>query len=101
MKAKTIKQKPTTPRTVPGPDPLEPVSVRTSPARQPSRRRAGSGDKAIDHKIRDLLADPAVAVPNEDLVEDILETVFRMARTANRGEMKLVTRSLREMGRAF
>jgi|CXWL01.1.fsa_nt_gi uncharacterized protein (TIGR00730 family) len=96
-----IQKKQTTEKLVPGVDPLEPRSVRTSPARQRSRRRTGSGDPAIDQKIRDFLDDPAIQVENEDRLQDILETAFRMARTANRGEIKLVARSLREMGRAF
>jgi len=94
-------EKRTTERLVPGVEPLEPASVRTSPVRQRSRRRTGSGDPVIDQKIRDFLDDPAIVVENEDRLQDILETAFRMARTANRGEMKLVSRSLRELGRAF
>ena len=69
--------------------------------RQRSRRRTGSGDPVIDQKIREFLDDPAIQVENEDRLQDILETAFRMARTANRGEMKLVSRSLRELGRSF
>ncbi len=95
------REKRTTEKLVPGMDPLEPQSVRTSPARQRSRRRTGSGDPAIDQKIREFLDDPAIEVANEDRLQDILETAFRMARTANRGEIKLVARSLRELGRAF
>jgi hypothetical protein len=84
---------------VPGVEPLEPRSVRTAPTRQRIRRRAGSGDRALDEKIRELAA--SVEADDADLLEDIVETAFRVARTANRGEMKLVSRSLREMGRAF
>ena len=91
--------KPHTQELVPGVEPLEPRSVRTSPTRQRIRRRTGSGDRDIDARIRALLAE--VEVADEDLLQDILETVFRMARGANRGEMKLVSRSLRELGRAF
>lgn len=94
-------QKQPTERVVQGVEPLEPQSVRTSTVRQRSRRRTGSGDPVIDEKIRAFLADPSIEVANEDRLQDILETAFRMARTANRGEMKLVSRSLREMGRAF
>ena len=94
-------EKRTTERLVPGVEPLEPASVRTSKVRQRSRRRTGSGDPVIDQKIREFLDDPAIEVENEDRLQDILETAFRMARTANRGEMKLVSRSLRELGRAF
>jgi uncharacterized protein (TIGR00730 family) len=94
-------EKRTTERLVPGVEPLEPASVRTSKIRQRSRRRTGSGDPVIDRKIREFLDDPAIEVENEDRLQDILETAFRMARTANRGEMKLVSRSLRELGRAF
>ena len=94
-------EKRTTERLVPGVEPLEPQSVRTSAVRQRSRRRTGSGDPVIDQKIREFLDDPAIEVQNEDRLQDILETAFRMARTANRGEMKLVSRSLRELGRAF
>jgi uncharacterized protein (TIGR00730 family) len=86
---------------VPGVEPLEPRSVRTAPVRQRSRRRTGSGDPVIDQKIRAFLDDPAIEIENEDRLHDILETTFRMARTANRGEMKLIARSLRELGRAF
>ena len=88
-----------TARLVTGVEPLEPSSVRTSPTRQRIRRRAGSGDAAIDGKIAELLAQ--VEVENADLLQDTLETVFRIARTSNRGEMKLVRRSLHELGRAF
>ncbi len=91
--------KPQNPMAVPGVDPLEPRSVRTSPTRQRVRRRTGSGDPALDEKVRELVAGAEVA--DADLLEDIVETAFRMARTANRGEMKLVSRSLRELGRAF
>jgi uncharacterized protein (TIGR00730 family) len=94
-------QKKQTEKLVPGVEPLEPQSVRTSKVRQRSRRRTGSGDPIIDQKIRDFLDDPAIQVENEDRLQDILETAFRMARTANRGEMKLVSRSLRELGRSF
>lgn len=102
----TIRQMPTpskqpTGRVVQGVEPLEPQSVRTSTVRQRSRRRTGSGDPIIDRKIRDFLNDPAIEVDNEDRLQDIMETAFRMARTANRGEMKMVARSLRELGRSF
>ncbi len=80
-------------------EPLEPASRRLSPTRQRMRRRTGSGDRALDDRIRALIAGAEVA--NADLVEDIIETAFRMARGANRGEIKLVARSLRELGRAF
>ena len=63
--------------------------MRTSPTRQRMRRRTGSGDRAIDEKIRALVTDPPPA--DADLLEDIVETAFRIARTANRGEMKLVS----------
>ena len=53
----------------------------------------------MDEKIAELVA--SVDVADADLLEDIVETAFRMARGANRGEMKLVARSLRELGRAF
>lgn len=82
-----------------GVEPLEPRSVRTSPTRQRLRRRSGSGDRALDEKIRALVGEFAPA--DADLLEDIVATAFRMARTANRGEMKLVSRSLRELGRSF
>jgi uncharacterized protein (TIGR00730 family) len=81
-----------------GVEPLEPRSVQTSSPRR-IRRRAGSGDPAIDERIH-ALAELADAGERE-LLEDIIQTSFRMARGANRGEMKLVSRSLREMGRAF
>ena len=88
-----------TERTPLGVEPLEPASVRTSPTRQRIRRRTGSGDAAIDAKIAELLG--GVDVEQADLLQDTLETAFRIARTANRGEMKLVRRSLHELGRAF
>jgi len=84
---------------VTGVEPLEPRSRRTSPARQRLRRRGGSGDRALDERIRALVAGAGVA--DRELVADIVETAFRMARTSNRGELKLVSRSLRELGRAF
>jgi len=87
------------PQALTGVEPLEPQSRRTTPSRQRMRRRTGSGDRALDEQIRALVAslDPA----DGDLLEDMVETAFRMGRTANRGEMKLVSRSLRELGRAF
>jgi len=87
------------PQLAPGVEPLEPRSVRTSPSRQRLRRRTGSGDRALDEQIRELVA--GVDAADAELLEDIVQTAFRMARTANRGEMKLVARSLRELGRAF
>src|SRR5438874_8386533 len=87
------------PEIVPGVEPLEPRSVRTSPTRQRVRRRTGSGDRDLDEQIRALVEGTGAA--DADLLEDIVETAFRMGRTANRGEMKLVSRSLRELGRAF
>ncbi len=82
-----------------GVEPLEPASRRMTPTRQRLRRRRGSGDPALDERIRSLVE--SVEAENADLVEDIIQTAFRTARTANRGEMKLVSRSLRELGRAF
>ncbi len=87
------------PPVLPGIEPLEPASVRTSPTRQRMRRRTGSGDRQLDDRIRKLVA--GVDVADRDLLEDIIETSFRMARTANRGELKLVSRSFRELGRSF
>ncbi|HEY8173269.1 MAG TPA: TIGR00730 family Rossman fold protein, partial [Dehalococcoidia bacterium] len=63
------------------------------------RRRTGSGDRALDEKIRALVE--SVGVDDPDLLEAAVETLFRTAKAANRGEMKLVSRSLRELGRAF
>jgi uncharacterized protein (TIGR00730 family) len=94
-----IQEKHETERLVAGVEPLEPASVRTSRTRQRVRRRAGSGDRSIDAKIEELVA--GVEVEHADLLQDTLETAFRIARTANRGEMKLVRRSLQELGRAF
>ena len=91
--------KPTQPPVVPGVEPLEPASRRLTPSRQRMRRRTGSGDRALDEKIRALVAEADPDAP--DLLEDLVETAFRMARTANRGEMKLVARSFRELGRSF
>jgi uncharacterized protein (TIGR00730 family) len=88
-----------TERTPIGVEPLEPASVRTAPTRQRIRRRAGSGDASIDAKIAELVA--SAEITHADLLQDTLETAFRIARTANRGEMKLVRRSLHELGRAF
>jgi uncharacterized protein (TIGR00730 family) len=80
-------------------EPLEPRSTRTSPTRQRMRRRIGSGDRALDEKIAALVAEAGVT--DADLLAAGIETLFRAARTANRGEMKLVSRSLRELTRAF
>lgn len=80
-------------------EPLEPKSVRTSPTRQRLRKRTGSGDRALDQKIADLVA--TVDVADADLLQQGVETLFRMSTVANRAEMKLVSRSLRELGRAF
>lgn len=88
-----------TERQAQGVEPLEPTSVRTSPTRQRIRRRVGSGDATIDARIADLMA--SVEIENADLLQDTIETAFRIARTANRGEVKLVRRSLHELGRAF
>ena len=96
---KPTDEKHQTDKLAPGVEPLEPISVRRSAPRQRVRRRAGSGDATIDAAITAMLAD--VDVPNEDLLQDTLETVFRIARTANRGEVKLVRRSLHELGRSF
>jgi len=83
----------------PGIEPLEPTSRRTTPTRQRMRRRSGSGDRVLDERIRQLVSEASIA--DSDLLEDIIETAFRMGRTANRGELKLVSRSFRELGRAF
>ncbi|MBF6600653.1 MAG: TIGR00730 family Rossman fold protein [Dehalococcoidia bacterium] len=84
---------------VPSIEPLEPASRRLSPTRQRMRRRTGSGDRVLDDRIRALIA--SAGMENADLLEDIVATAFRMARGANRGEMKLISRSYRELGRAF
>ncbi len=84
---------------VAGVEPLEPLSTRTSPTRQRLRRRTGSGDRALDARVAELVA--SADVPDPDLLAAAVETMFRMARTANRGELKLVSRSMRELGRAF
>jgi hypothetical protein len=86
---------------VPGIEPLEPRSTRTSPTRQRMRRRTGTGDRALDDKIRLLVEEAPFDVADPDLLQQAVETMFRTARTANRGEMKLVSRSMRELGRAF
>lgn len=80
-------------------EPLESLSQRTSPTRQRMRRRTGSGDRTLDAKIAELVA--SVNAADADLLAQAVETMFRMARTANRAEMKLVARSMRELGRAF
>jgi uncharacterized protein (TIGR00730 family) len=86
---------------VPGVEPLEPRSTRMSPTRQRMRRRTGTGDRALDEKIRQLVEEAPFDIADADLLEQAVETMFRTARTANRGEMKLVSRSMRELGRAF
>jgi uncharacterized protein (TIGR00730 family) len=86
---------------VPGIEPLEPLSTRTSRTRQRMRRRTGTGDRALDEKIRMLVEEAPFPVADGDLLQQAVETMFRTARTANRGEMKLVSRSMRELGRAF
>jgi uncharacterized protein (TIGR00730 family) len=86
---------------IPGIEPLEPRSTRTSPTRQRLRRRTGTGDRALDEKIRALVENAPFDVADADLLEQAIETMFRTSRTANRGEMKLVSRSMRELGRAF
>jgi uncharacterized protein (TIGR00730 family) len=85
----------------PGVEPLEPRSTRTSPTRQRIRRRTGSGDRALDAAIAELVEQAPFPIADGDLLAQGIETLFRMARSANRGEMKLVARSMREMGRAF
>ncbi|MEX2247782.1 MAG: TIGR00730 family Rossman fold protein [Dehalococcoidia bacterium] len=87
------------PPAVTGVEPLEPRSRRTAPSRQRLRRRTGSGDRALDEQIRQLAE--SVDVEDVDILDDIVATAFRLGRTANRGELKLVSRSLRELGRAF
>ena len=77
---------------VPGIEPLEPRSTRTSPTRQRMRRRTGAGDHALDEKIRALVEEAPFDVADPDLLQQAVETMFRTARTANRGEMKLVSR---------
>jgi uncharacterized protein (TIGR00730 family) len=87
------------PSAVAGVEPLEPMSTRTSATRQRMRRRTGSGDRDVDAEIRDLVERFDVA--DADLLEAAVETLFRTARSVNRGEMKLIARSLRELGRAM
>jgi uncharacterized protein (TIGR00730 family) len=99
MKRSDQRRRATDAPVVPGVEPLEPISRRTAPTRQRLRRRTGSGDRALDERIRALVE--GAGVENADLLEDLVQTGFRMARTANRGEMKLVSRSFRELGRAF
>jgi hypothetical protein len=89
------------PPAVSGVEPLEPRSTRRSPTRQRMRRRTGSGDRELDERIRLLVESAGFDVADTDLLQQGVETLFRMSRTANRGEMKLVGRSLRELGRAF
>ena len=89
------------PPAVSGVEPLEPLSTRTSPTRQRMRRRTGSGDRDLDERIRLLVESAGFDVADTDLLRQGVETLFRTSRTANRGEMKLVSRSLRELGRAF
>jgi uncharacterized protein (TIGR00730 family) len=92
-------ERPEQPAAVAGLEPLEPRSRRLAPTRRRLRRRAGSGDRVLDQRIRALVEAAAVAPP--ELVEDVVMTAFRLARDANRGELKLVSRSLRELARAF
>ena len=82
------------PAAVKGVEPLEPLSTRTSPTRQRMRRRTGSGERQLDEQIRQLVESAGVA--HTDLLEQSVGTLFRAGRTANRGEMKLLQRSLRE-----
>jgi uncharacterized protein (TIGR00730 family) len=91
--------RPENPQAVAGVEPLEPRSTRTSPSRQRMRRRTGSGDRDLDEQIRALVE--SVGAEDADLLQQAVETLFRTSRTANRGEMKLLQRSLRELGRAF
>ena len=93
------KESPKVPPT--GVEPLEPRSTRTSPTRQRLRRRTGSGDHSLDERIARLVKEAPFDVADRDLLQQAIETMFRTARTANRGEMKLVARSMRELGRAF
>ncbi|MBI2724357.1 MAG: TIGR00730 family Rossman fold protein [Chloroflexi bacterium] len=93
-------RKQASPEVVPGVEPLEPGSVRRSPTRQRMRRRSGTGDPKLDAQIEALVAGVS-DIGSPDLLRDITQTAFRLGRTANRGEMKLVSRSLRELGRAF
>ncbi|MCC7010097.1 MAG: TIGR00730 family Rossman fold protein [Acidobacteria bacterium] len=80
-------------------EPLEPLSRRLAPTRQRLRRRTGTGDPELDARIRALVE--SIEVDHPALLEDIVQTAFVMARSADRGEMKLVSRSLRELSRAF
>ncbi len=84
-----------------GVEPLEPRSRRTTVTRQRMRRRTGSGDRTLDERIAELVASAPFEVADADLLQQAIETMFRMARSANRAEMKLVSRSMRELGRAF
>jgi uncharacterized protein (TIGR00730 family) len=65
------------------------------------RRRTGSSDRTLDERIAELVASALFDVADADLLQQAIETMFRMARSANRAEMKLVSRSMRELGRAF
>jgi hypothetical protein len=82
-------------------EPLEPRSRRTTTSRQRMRRRTGSGDRELDEQIALLVASASFEAADGDLLEQAIETMFRMARSSNRAEMKLVSRSMRELGRAF
>lgn len=70
------------------------------PSRQRLRRRSGTGDADLDARIH-ALVESVTGVDQPGLLEDIVQTAVAMARTADRGEMKLVSRSLRELSRAF
>jgi len=87
-------ERPETPATVAGIEPLEPRSRRVAPSRRRLRRRTGSGDPALDDRIRALV--DSLEVGDPDLLEDILETALRLARTANRGDAIIALNALME-----
>ena len=72
----------------PGVEPLEPRSTRTSATRQRIRRRTGSGDHALDEKIAALVRESPYPIADDDLLTQSIETLFRMAKTANRGDTR-------------
>jgi uncharacterized protein (TIGR00730 family) len=70
-------------------------------AQRPRRRRYGTGDEALDARIAELVAEAGIA-GDEDLVQEMIATCFRLARDrSDRGETKLVNAALKEFAYAF
>ncbi|HWO93991.1 MAG TPA: TIGR00730 family Rossman fold protein [Dehalococcoidia bacterium] len=79
---------------------VEPVEPRVEQATKPARDGYATGVPEIDQAIAALIATAAVA--EGDLLREAITAAVRIARDgADRGEMKLIARTLREFGRAF